>query len=367
MKGYGYNTQNALSQGLMSLDLHADFDKLERGIRLNAAALMTTGRKGGTNSRFKSEPANALFWKHVDGMPRGAWGSWTFGLPALSVAGGYRPLENAAGVDLDFTTQPGFTRHYGTLLPRGVLAAVLATTAHGDKHNMAVLSGGPLVSDHRGPNRPLMSRMVIDVNASGGLSSRRAGLHSLMEVRRFAELCPGATGTPGPDRFSLALVANDSPDGTGYLHTTYGNVDALQSALASGPITHSTDKHTLTSTPDGPIRAGAIHTNAYFNSGQHSAPLHLTDEPYPAVANGQTPYEVHFALDRQMDHAFMCGTRKGMRRAYVKLPLSETPPCDPTKEQYPDLEGNPDRVYTGPTLVAQRPLELTGIYFQEAI
>lgn len=390
----------------------AGIPKAERGKAMSAAV-----RVLGEGTRFlndygaseTTEPANALFWKAVPVsftitnpkskgatgiiLPRGAWGGWSFAMPVRHQGSNFFiPLLNSATEDPDF--EDAFctiAKGWGGTPPRGVDAIVVATTEHGRHERMAFFAGAqPLIAHHRGNGPPQYSRHVFDIRSDSPDPERHAGLHSIFHVREWVAPCAGAT-TAGGKEFTIAIVGNASPDGTGLQHVTYGNVDALFSFLASGPLRYATPKHTLSMTNDGPIRSGAIDLNAYFTDGSagpakpgsgktgtkppkpepYDAPLHFRKELYPKVMDSVHPYEVKLHYDPDMAHPFRCGPRKGMWRWFVRIPVAETPPCRPTQKDSTaydvgnDDSGNPRRLFpvdqrVFSTLKSQSP----GIYFQ---
>ena len=326
-------------------------------------------------------------------LPRGAWGGYSFAMPARHQgSNSFRPLEHprSGGEDLDFEEAFAFpARGWGGTPPIGVDAIILATTAHGLHEKMAFWAGGaPLVAHHRGNRPPDYSRHVFDIQGDSPDPERHAGLHSIFHVREWVEPCAGLTGS-GKKEFTIAIVGNNSPDGTGLQHVTYGNVDALFSFLASGPLRYATPKHTLALTGDGPIRAGAIDLNAYYTDGSSvsaqagktgagpakaeipDGPLDFHKELYPTVMNGIHPYEVHLHWDPAPDHPFNCGPRKGLWRWFVKIPIAETPPCRPTQGEAPaydagpDSNGNPRRLFPlDQRMFSSLKTQTPGIYFQ---
>lgn len=297
----------------------------------------------------------------------------------------FRPLAHprAGGEDLDFAEEFAVpARGWGGTPPNGVDAIILATTEHGAHEKMAFWAGGaPLIAHHRGNVPPTYSRHVFDIRGDSPDPERHAGLHSIFHVREWVPPCAPAS-TVGPKEFTVAIVGNNSPDGTGLQHVTYGNVDALFSFLASGPLRYATPKHDLSLTGDGPIRSGAIDLSAYYCDGttgvgsdgrliHWDAPLDFHKELYPPVMNSIHPYEVHLHYDDQRDHPFQCGPRSGLWRWFVKIPLCETPPCRPTADDPPSYDagnddtGNPRRTFpVDKRMFSALKTMSPGLYFQ---
>ena len=182
--------------------------------------------------------------------------------------------------------------------------------------------------------------------------------------------------------FTVAIVGDASPDGTGFQHVTYGNVDALHSFLASGPLRYASTKHTVSVTGDGPIRSGAIGLQAFYTDGTsgtgsqgqmvtYDAPFDFHKEPYPKVMNSKHPYEVHLHYDDTKQHPFICGPREGLWRWYTTHPMAETPPCRPTQKDTGaymvgnDDNGNPQRLFpVDQRMFSSLKQQSPGIYFQ---
>ncbi len=359
--------------GLLSLDMSHLLPKGARGALLASGAfkdLETLPRSGDFQARMMVEPANAMFWKHdhtIQKAPRGAWGSWSFAMPYVTKVGALaRPLQLHSKEDDDFEDDIVFTVNtYGGQMPQGITGIAASTTNHGPKDKIGVVSGGPLVAHWRGNNPPSYSRHVFDINGDRLDPIRHAGLHTAWEVRRWQIPC---SKYAQKDIYAIALNGKASKDGTGHLFSTFPDFDAHLSYSMSGPLRPATKKHELAVSGDGPIHAGAIDTNAYFTSGRvpFDAPLHFKEEPYPVVKDGVTPYEVHLKYDANLKHPFRCGQKPGMWRWYVKLPVSETPPCDSTKDySTTDANDNPRRTYAEDSrLVLHKKAISTGIYFQ---
>lgn len=372
-------------QGIKPLEASALIDKKARGPLLMAGALMDEEQNDGYRdfqTKQMSEPANILFWQAENSpiiAPRGAYGGWTNCMPAYHQGTNeWQPVEEQAQfkADVDFKKlSMNAVINYGIEFPKATLAFVSATTKHGAHEPIAIVGGGPLVAHWRGTQPPLYSRHLYDIDANGRLDpERHAGLHSLAKVQKW-DVGVGSA-VPGPPKFSIALNGGYGADGVGgMLRVSFGqgNDDAVYSFLMSGPFIPSfPQKHLIGVTSDGNMDAGAISTNAYFRGSAmpFTAPIRFEEEPYPTVLNGEIPYEVHKYYDASMDHPFFHGTRLGMWRDFVKLPIGETPPCEPTKNYSAiDANGNPARTFMPSSvfLIQSKPLISTSIYFQQRV
>ena len=117
--------------------------------------------------------------------------------------------------------------------------------------------------------------------------------------------------------------------------------------------------------------AGALSTNSFFRGSDHpfSAPLEFEEKPYPTVTEGKFPYWVRLHYDDDVLHPFMGQLRRGMWRWYVKLPITETPKCTPTKDYSSvDTNDNPNRTYAEDSrLFVPEKMISNGIYFQPRV
>ena len=364
--------------GFLGLDADTGINKRERGLFLSTGLNILQENYRGLNNNSADqmvEPANALFWKHTGLAPRGAWGSWSFGLPARHMGNNtFQPLETRSTVDPDFEILPVALLGGNLLkpLPDGVEAVVFATAGHGTHDKVAIIAGpgggSPLIAHWRGNNPPSFSTDVFDITGNAIDQIRKAGLDTIFEVRKWAAPC-SAFSSSGDQQYTIALNGRASPEGQGFLHVSFGDKDALFSYMASGPFIPSFyAKHGLTHTGDAWLSAGGISTNAYFVGTQmpYTAPLRFEEDLYPPVLNGTIAYEVHRKYDPDMTHWFSCGDRKGMWREYVKIPIGETPPCTPTKSYATlDANSNPVRSFAEDTRVLiPKSAQMQGIFFQ---
>lgn len=385
--------------GFLGLEADLLIPKSQRGMALSTGVRVEAQADRFMNNYVASqpvEPMNVTFWKartavtpigqpmpgHI--LPRGAWGGWSGAVPARHMGGGeYFPLLDVGAVDHDFQKERIKLAGGGANPPIGADVIVMSTTKHGAHEKIAFFGGSnaPIISHHRGGNPPVFSTLIHDINQNNALDQiRKAGFHTFTQVREWVPPC--SVTSSGITEFTVAIVGNASPDGTGYQHVTYGNVDALHSFLASGPLRYSTPKHTVSVTGDGPIRSGAIDLNALYCDGttgtasngaliHYDAPLDFHKEIYPEVMNSIHPYEVHLHYDDTKKHPNICGPRDGLWRWFVRIPICETPPCNPTKEDpgaYDaglDTTGNPRRLFPADQRVfSSKKTQTPGIYFQ---
>lgn len=299
---------------------------------------------------------------------------------------GWLPLQNnLKEVDKDFEPRNDvtfLTGSYGGEIPGGVEAAIIATTGHGERHPVAITPGGPLIAHHEGPTPPKYSRHVFDIDANGDLDlDRHQGLHSFLRVRGWVEAFCKGVPTPSskyktPNAtpqlqggMTLMLNATKSEgDNTGYLATTFSSQDATMSHESSGPLRPATKQHLLGVTSDiRELVAGAIDTSAYYTNGQEKfdGPLEFIFQDYIPPSRGPHPYVVELRMDNDMDHGFLCGTRKNMWRWETWIPVTETPPCFGESQKVPiDSQGNPDRTTESvPAVFAHAPYEGKGMIF----
>lgn len=374
-----------MRSGFLGLDGGTEIEKFERGLFLTGGAHVLrekTNKLTNFEVNFLVEPGNALFWKHSQTgqlAPRGAWGSWSFALPArkvdaaLAISPGlpinqiFQPLGTHSTVDDDFEKLPVHVLG-GQKVPVGADAVVFATAGHGTHDKVALVAGvsGPLIAHWRGQTPPEFSTHVHDITGKSVDQVRHAGLDTIFEVRKWAAPCSG-TSTSSAQEYTIALNGRASPEGKGFLHVSFGDHDALFSFMASGPLIPSFHKkHGLVHTGDAPLSAGAISTLAYYRGSKmpFTAPLAFEEELYPPVLNGEIPYEVHRQYDGSITHAFLCGPRQGQWREFVKLPLGETPPCEATKDHTAlDANSNVQRTFAPSRVFFTKTVQVAGIYF----
>lgn len=336
--------------GLIAIKADPSLPKKKRGEAMTPAGLVYAekdkGLKNFEASHF-SDPANGILWPSEPSRdaPRGSVASWSFAVPAEKLPGiaagaagvipsdQWRPLEDIGKPDLDFLPQVAYSpdNSYGGVLPGGVVGAVLSTTSHDNPKLVVFTPGGPLVAHHEGPNPPIHSRHVFDIDAQGKLDPlRHAGLHTVFWVRRtprvFCAGLPAAPAQPGGkthatpgkplpqpgDLFAVMLNATRSRgDNTGFLSAHFAKADGALSAELFGPLIHGAQKHLIARTLDGDYRAHAISRNAYFGSGQDAdtGPLEFLDTEWEPGSKGLIIKRVELRKDSAALHPFLCGPR----------------------------------------------------------
>ncbi len=194
------------------------------------------------------------------------------------------------------------------------------------------------------------STTVFDIDRNGQPDpDRNARIDTTWQVREWTEPCqkapvilPGKTGVKprkppaltSSASYGVAINAKRSEGGPGYFFATYPGMDALFSFLMNGPLRPATLLHQLADRPtDGPMVAGALDTNSYFTGGNQpfDGPLKFIEKPYPVVNDGVHPYEVFRHMEFKEMHGFRCRNLPGVWKEFVRLPVTETPPCTPTK------------------------------------
>lgn len=369
-----FEVSSMQTTGLMALDADVSIPKSARGgVLLNGVVKFpeTVESLGDFQSKMFTEPGNALFWKHKDATKRGAFGSWSFAIPARYDGSKWQPLADPNQADVDFKKEDIFV--VGPKPKNGDAAIVVSTTGHGTHTKIAFLvqggSGGQadLIAHWEPNNPPSLSSVVSDIDGDSASPSRRANLDTILRVRKTTGHCAKYRTEPG---HMLMLTGNASPsgNGAGFLPVTFGDADGLFSHMASGPFIPSFSAiHTL-AIGDVPITAGAITTKAYFRGSKMPfvGPLAFEEDFfYPTVQNGTEAYEVHRKLDPNKKHPFKCEERKGEWREYVLLPLKETPPCSTTKDYAAtDANSNVRRTFAPSRVVIQKQVQSTGLYFK---
>lgn len=420
--------------GLAQLRADPALPKASRGELLETASVIGPERNPGHRdfaAKAKAEPGNAGWYEHDHSLvlaPRGAYGSYSWAMPAESNADGtWWPVEQSGGPafdgDDDFASQAahsiGFDR-----VPHGVVAALLETTGHAQSNKIAIISGGPVVADYRSSSPDDFSSLWFDVDPDDHLArERKARTSTAFEVRKYVQPCgrpsgvtssgsggayaaafaawqaaysaavaSGQTPPPPPDVPAPPAEGDDTPpagepaddyaiawqlgstprDVGGYGFATFRNMDVHASFLRSGPFIHSSSKHKLASPGDAELRSMSLHTNAYYWDGielgddSRDGPFRFSPEPWPHPRTGEIPYLVERRFHPEPDHAFHCGPRKGYWEEFVRLPVTETPPCTPTKDFGAlDADGNKARTYAdAPRLFYGGKQQSQGIYFQ---
>jgi hypothetical protein len=349
-----FNLQTPGRGGILGLDLEGSFAKDERLFHTTDAAEVQPESVRGLGDfgiKKASDPANAHFWQSDHSKvltPRGGWGSWSFATPAMNQlhpngVRGFIPLHSHANwLDEDFKPLTNvLSVAYGELTPGKALSVVVATTGHGKHEPVAIMSGGPLVADWLSSKAPKYSRWLFDIVPGGDDLdyARKAGLHTALRVRKWAAPCMKYAGQL---QMAIALNFTKSPDGTGLGFAHFQGADAYLSAEAWGPLTPATITHEI-GFGDTSIRSGAITTRALYHGGNplRDGPLPFTEEDEPPVQEGIYPYRGWLMWRKPFKRKFLCGDRDGRWDLHFKLPVTETPPCNPTKISVKDSSGVP--------------------------
>jgi len=370
-----FEVSSMQTTGLMALDADTGIPKSARGGVLLSGVTKydeTVESLGDFQSKRLTEPGNTLFWKHVDTTKRGAWGSWSFAMPAEYMGNDeWLPLLTHSAPDHDFRREMVHT--VGRTPKVGDQAIVVSTGGHGTHDKIAFIVGGrggegSDLTAHWNPDKaPTLSSIVSDIKGSSADPDRRAGLDTIFRVQTWQPHCSKYAGVE--DQYTIMLNGAASPEGQGFLPVHFaGGVDAAFSFQASGPFIPSfAAKHLLSQSADGDFVAGAIDTRAYYRGSQmpFTAPLDFHEDFYPPVQNGKNDYEVHLHYDANKKHPFQCGDKRGLWRWFVKLPVKETPPCETTKDRTTsDVNGNPDRSYAESKVIVEKQMQTTGLYFK---
>lgn len=382
----GWNICTSQDIGLLSLNADPSLPKGERA-KFTLCATINEGEIRVGSHTYKAaiyaEPANALFWKHdttKTPAPRGAWGSWSFAIPAKKTVAGkhhWRALETRLQEDFDFEerliyegSHIGTRSAYGIEPPKGTIAAILSTTGHTYREPTAILSGGPIVIHHRGTKPPRHSRWGYDMVGDDLDLTVGAGMHTLFWLRGWTDaFCTnkGKTATPQKPRekiYSWMINATKSTgDFSGYAMHTFAAYDAPMSVEADGPLRPSTMLHNLAISDEGrPINVGAISCAAFYTFGNepYDGPLPFEEKPYPIVKDGTFNYQVWlwWRKQKRVPHKYRCKEVDGHWDMFVRLPVSETPPCYSTQPVDRALDGNGNPLngasYTAATYSAGR-------------
>lgn len=350
--------------GILALDVEKSLDKQAR-LHLSVAAAETQPESivglGDFGIRKLSDPANALMWQsdHAKVLaPRGGWGSWSFAVPAMHQMHpngtlGFIPLHShAKQLDEDFKPLTNvLSMSYGELTPGKALGVVVATTGHGVHEPVAIMSGGPLVADWLSGKAPKYSRWLFDITPGGDDLdyNRKAGLHSALRVRKWSIPC---SKYAGQDLMAIALNFTRSRDGTGLGFAHFGSADSYLSQEGGGPLTPATGTHEV-GFGDASIRAGAIQIMALYHGGdpKMDGPLPFTPEKEPDVQEGIFAYRAWLMWRPNFERQFLCGKRDGRWDLHVKIPVQETPTCNPTKTAVKDGNGVPQKGFMTTSLV----------------
>lgn len=374
-----FRNQHISVTGFQIVDAEYTVDQEDRAGAIPQLATIA-GEKNAGYANWQTmrpgDPANMMYWPlDPSALPsRGAAaGSYSYAIPARKVpTGEFLPLN-----------LPNFLAYdYDALVieeadPKDWI--VLATVAHGDRRKLAFRSGNNplLIADHRSLIAPDLSSIVHDGRGLSHDTVRKAGLHTVWEVREYnipgsQQKPTGKTGVPvqlgAPDRYALSWVGDTAPDSTGYCNIGFGGKTALFSHLVSGPFVPSLiEKHWLADTRDGPEISGALSTKAYFRGtgNPFSAPLDFEELPYPEPADSTYEYKVFLWYDHKKDHPHYLGKQPGLWRWFTRIPVGETPKCSPTKDYSTTGEnGNPRRSFAEDSRgIMHKKLISPGLYF----
>lgn len=370
-----FNLQTTTRNGPLSLDLDGRLEKSQRA-KLTIAGAVCLGDSGEGSGALRSsaptDPANAIFWKHdpAKSAPRGAWGSWSFAIPAVTHTDKLiRPYGAVGSVDEDFL--PLFEGDYHgddqvSFLRRGFGAAdsrfaagtefvVTSTTGHGTHQKLAAPVGGPLVASHG--DLPEYSRHVFDVH--GGTLSAHGPLHSHLRVVDCVKTKQDHDGhipawnlsAPGPRDFGSggrgAFVSDEYSQFTDEaLSTAFPlvgritgrKIGAFASVLGGGPL-HTggvSDKHRLGVADDGTFwNPGHLSTGAiWYADSLRDGPQEFTRKIYPKnlqYSGFYSPVEQQF--DPFFDYVDVLGRRqRGAWRWVARTPFVEADPPEVLKQ-----------------------------------
>jgi hypothetical protein len=321
-----YRLRVTTNTGPLSLDASDEVPKSDR-LRFVAGAAVCTGEKdegsGALQARRLAIPDNTLFWRHAGSGPRGAWGAYSWAVPAVieSVLNGdIRPLAGWAQADGDFekmrdarrpvAAEPvdgGYqsgqeyrfvTDGYGredARLPVGTRAIVVQTTGHGVDEPLAFPAGGPLVAarDDR-----TLSRHVFD--GSGGGLGNHGPMHAMVRVTEVpADPNASVVGEVTTHVPALQLSGSEAESGVGY-GSFYSRVQSPGGQFAPlggylgherGGIVHPggvDDRHQVGISPGG-LQWNPAHFNpaaAWFADDERDGPFAFSPFMFQARAGG---------------------------------------------------------------------------------
>lgn len=373
----GFNVAVTEDIGLLALGINPNLPKHMRGL-YGLCATINEGPLPGTKTNFATifaEPGNALFWQHDHSKtpaPRGAWGSWSFCVPAIKTQQQtlqYRALHSRLRADEDWKEEPiaegsliGDRSSYGLQPPKGAVAAVMSSTGHDWREKISVLSGGPIIIHHRGANPPINSRWGFDIGGDQMDLMTGAGMHTLFWIRGWLDqFCLNddkSTGTNKPNKkFSWMINATKSTgDFSGYAMFTFTSKDSAASHEAFGPLRPTTSLHKLGTSHEGrEIGAMALDCNSFWTFGNipFDGPLPFEEKIHPITQDGEFPFQVYLWWNPRKKHPFLCHEVDGRWEMHVRLPVAETPPCYKSRPANVTLDANANPLQlfaTGPDL-----------------
>lgn len=210
-----------------------------------------------------------------------------------------------------------------------------------DAHVYIAASGGPgvtapIILHHRSPNPPQNSTPAYDPDIPQNQAPLSDALRIVSGIDGFCKLGKTVSKPRAVIRWVAINATLSGGRFSGYFAAHYAGGTALHSAETSGNLTISTSKHDLGHGDDGiAIRPGANHCDGLWTRGnpEFDAPLDIEDVEEPDVMDQEGhPMRVHCQHDKDVDHAFVCGPRKGKRRWHKKEPIVERPPCEGAKQ-----------------------------------
>ena len=309
-------------------------------------------------SEWKSEKYGDLQFAHFFGGAHGKreCGSWSLATPALWGDDTAIPIRDKTLKADEKYKYEEVTSITGRAHAKGTPGIVLGASIENEEHKLFFpAAGADLIAHHRGPQPPDFSSLVYDIDGAGGIDpNRKAGLHSAWWVQKLTPtigaLAMNFTKSRGDDTGWGLYYSQPGGGGSVDRNAPLG-IMAFGSWERRGPWHpgHRADKHQEIQTPDGPVNAGHIWTNALFYMDQfRDGSLDFETALHPKTVDVGIPSQVHLRWDTNTDRW----------RWHVKIPIFEIPPPDgpPTPPGKP-----PRRPPTTPrTPPGKPPIEGTG-------
>lgn len=283
-------------------------------------------------------------------LPRGGYGSWSFATPMVKEPKGWRPLFDPGTADTDYEYVHPVIFNGGAAVPDGAKAIVVATVGHGSRQLVGFLGGSggggsaPIISDWRSKSPPDYSTFVHDMQGTALDSLRKAGFHTFTRVQKWMEPCQKYKWT---GEFAVALNGTKHvKDKTGLLFAHFEKAEAFLSHEAWGPLRPATEYHEVGFGDQG-INSGAIDTKALYTGGNpdYDMPLPFEEQDERSPRTGRFEYRVFLWRRKKWKRKWLCKDRERRWDLHVKIPVTETPPCNPTKTAPPDSNGVPMRAF----------------------
>jgi hypothetical protein len=342
--------------GILPLDADASVAEDERIRATMTAGISFPESLPGLGDYPSNKPSDALNFFTLETvrtgakiLPRGGWGSWANCVPMIKEKDGWRPLADPGTPDRNFKhVHPTIFGNPNP--PIGAVALITATTGHGKRQLVGVMAGSslgvaPIISDWRSDRPPAYSTHIADMNGPNIDPARHAGFHTFTKIQLWADPC-SKYADPNP-RYVVALNGTAAADKVGLLYTHFAGADALLSFEGWGPLRYATSTHEVGSTKDGPIRSGAIDTEALYTGGAPGydmpLPFEERDEDNPVYDGFE--YRVKLWRRTKWVHEWLCGKRPYRWDLHTRVPVTATPKCTPTKVPNKDSTGTPDRIY----------------------